>query len=302
MDRKRYYIYRLEAPSGRAYIGLTSQTLKERWRQHVNRALTSKNHPLLQSIRKYGAESFKVYFIACTTGLTNAKLTEITCIAYEENPYNLSPGGEYDGPSARKIFWENIRKDPIALAEYRTKLREAQALRTINGEDRGRLPEEGRKWREGNPREAYKIRSRATRVAARLNTTTGLNAAKRLRQESKGLKERLLAKHKGVFLSKQDSVRKVWAERSSELKTELFSKISKSVKRHYDENPAKLEETKVQLATARNNIDRIKQGRAASAGIKKYWADLKANPEKYAEVMAAKKMKLRGKKNESSNV
>lgn len=302
MDRKRYYIYRLESPSGRAYVGLTSQPLKERWRQHVKRASTGKSHPLLQAIRKYGADTFKVYLLACTTGLVNAKLIEITCIAYEKNPYNLSPGGEYDGPVASKIFWENIRKDPRALEEYRAKLRAAQALRTLNGEDRTRLTVLGRKWRENNPREAYRIQSRATRVAAKFNTTTGVNAIKRLRQESKGLKERLLAKHKGVFLSKQDSTRKIWANRSQELKAELFSKISGSVKRYYKENPDKLDETKAQLATARNSIDRVKQGKAASVGIKRYWAELKADPERYAAVMEAKKIKLRGKKNASSNV
>ena len=296
MDRKRYYIYRLESPSGRAYVGLTSQLLKDRWRQHVKRVETGKNHPLLQAIQKYGSDSFKVYLIACATGLTNAKLIEITCIAYEKNPYNLSPGGEYDGPTARRIFWENIRKDPAALEEYRAKLREAQAIRTLNGEDRNRLTVLGRKWREDNPREAYKIQARATRVAAKINTTSGINAVKRSRQEAKGLKERLLAKHKGIFLSKQKSVQKIWAERSAEVKAELFKKIADSVKKHYEGNPNKLKQTRTQLAKARSSIDRIKQGRAASLGIKKYWADLKADPERYAKVMEAKKMKLRGKK------
>lgn len=294
MDRKRYYIYRLESPSGRAYVGLTSQPLKERWRQHVKRVDTGRNHPLLQAIKKYGADSFRVYLIACTTGLTNAKLTEITCIAYEKNPYNLSPGGEYDGPTARKLFWENIKKDPIALEEYLLKLKAAQVLRITNGEDRSYLKEPCEKWRKDNPREVYKIQNRATRVAARVNTTTGVKKLKRELAAGKGLKERLLVKHKGVFVSKQNSVRKIWAERSEEKKNELFNKISNSVKRHYEANLDKLKGIQYQLAKARESIDRVKQGAAASKGLKKYWNDLRADPERYRSVMEAKKLKLRG--------
>lgn len=46
----------------------------------------------------------------------------------------------------------------------------------------------------------------------------------------------------------------------------------------------------------RCKIDRVKQGRAASEGLKKYWADLKADPIRYAQVINSRKEKRKGMK------
>lgn len=278
---RKYIIYRIEGPTGRAYVGLTGQTLKERWRQHVIRSTKPGRHPLYDSIRKYGADKFKVEVLAMADGLENTKATEIFCIAQEDRSYNLLPGGEC-GSEPSRIFWRRIKSDPTAYAAYREKLCAAQRLRTENGGTREHLQIHGKKWREDNPREAYKISARGLRVALKKNTTKGINAEERRKQAEKPLKERLLEKHKGIYLSRSRGVAGVWKGRDKQTAEAIGANISQGLTRYHAENPGKVNP---QLAEARKSIDRSIQGPAASRGVKKFWEELKKDTPRYKEYM-----------------
>lgn len=294
---RKYIIYRIESPSGRAYIGLTGQSLKERWRQHVMRSTKNGRHPLYDAIRKYGIENFKAQEFAMADGIKNTQATEVFCIAQENNPYNLLPGGQCGSESA-KIFWQRIKSDPTAYAAYRQKLCGAQRLRVENGEIREHLRTVSAQWRKENPREAYKIAMRALRVAAKKNTTKGVNAKERAAQAKKPLKERLLEKHKGRYLSRSRGVAGVWAARTPEIKAVVGTKISGGLRQYHKENKGVNSE---QLAEARKSIDRTKQGPAASKGVKKFWEELKKDPERYAQYITARTSTLK-RTNEGKNL
>lgn len=59
------------------------------------------------------------------------------------------------------------------------------------------------------------------------------------------------------------------------------------------------EERNTKAAEARKHIDRNKQGKAASKGLKAWWASLKADPVRYAAHLAARKETLAKKKAQS---
>jgi len=126
------------------------------------------------------------------------------------------------------------------------------------------------------------------RCAVKKNTVSGVSKAKREDLLNRPLKERLLKKHKGVYVRSSEATKKIWEARSEKDKEDIFSKISDSQKLRYAENAEVKEANTKQVAKARENIDREKQGKAASSGLKKYWADLRADPEKYAAHMELK--------------
>lgn len=294
---RRFNIYKITSPSGKSYIGMTSSPIKERWRLHVNRALKeNRNHPMCNAIRKYGKDAFTVAHIASAHGVEDAAATEITCISQHEGPlYNLSPGGEYDAVYGRKVFWERLRSDPEAYAEYIVKL--SAALRALTPEQR-KLEVSMRataEWRKANPKEAYKLAMRGIRAARKATPNTGKNERERQRLADQPLKQRLLWKHKRKRLASKSAQAEVWASRTEDEKGEIFSAISSTLKARYEKDGVFKSKNESQLKTARDSIDRSVQGPRASAGLKKYWADLKANPEKYKAVMDAKREKLRKK-------
>ncbi len=273
-----YIIYKITSPSGKSYIGLTKSTLKERWRQHVRRAINEKhNHPFYNAIRKYGADAFNVQHIASAKGSKNAEVTEVSCIAQETNRYNLSIGGENNGKTGSDIFWARMRADPAAMEVYRANLVKAQRSRPPeSAENALKKKEAAAKWRVDNPREAWKNSYRASRTSRQ--RSTGIKVV----IPEIPLKEKLLAKHKGIFLGRQRSVAETWARRTEKEVLIISTKISETLKDKYANDESFKETNSAQLATARGNIDREKQGKNASAGLKKYWADLKQDPEKYA--------------------
>lgn len=295
---RKYYIYRLTSPSGRSYIGLTGRSVKERWQKHGRTAQSCKGrHPLYDAMRKYGIDSFLVETIACTYGLIDAQYLERLFISVNENGYNILPGGE-NGSEAAKIFWTQIKSDPVAYENYRQKLRDAQALRKANGENNTVIREAAKKWRDDNPREAYRIARRGLRVAVKKNTTKGANESERQSRANRPLKERLLEKHKGRYLARSRGVASVWASRSETEKLTVAGKISVTLKKYY-ENGDRVD--REQLERARSAIDRSKQAPAASKGLKKFWEDLKKDPVRYKDYIERRKQTLKAT-NASKNI
>ena len=103
--------------NNKEYIGLTTRTLEERWKQHVyesNRESSWEwNTPLGNAIKKYGKDSFQVFVLEECSSETEMKQKEIQLIKERkslatENGYNLSFGG--DGRLGYKLSEETKRK------------------------------------------------------------------------------------------------------------------------------------------------------------------------------------------------
>lgn len=225
MERE-YAIYKLTSPSGRFYIGLTKTTVKERWRQHVSKALkTDYNHPLYNAIRKYGAESFTVEQIDSANGKVSAAELEKHHISNSPKKllYNISPGGESDGEVGGRIFWERINNNPQMREEYLKKLSDVK--KTRDWSDYEAMSDAAKKWRAENPKEAYKLSYRASRIARRKQQNTLTTEY----TDNRTLKERLMWKHKRAEMTRKNALEQ-WAKRTDEEKKIIKEKISKTQK------------------------------------------------------------------------
>lgn len=91
-------IYKLNFPSGKSYIGLTVQTLKNRLRAHRGWASSGKNGALHSAMRKYGLRSMEVEILANENDFEKLKLLEIRYIKEYRTKvphgYNLTDGGD----------------------------------------------------------------------------------------------------------------------------------------------------------------------------------------------------------------
>lgn len=278
-----YIIYKITSPSGRFYIGLSKQDVNTRWGQHKRRAKAeNRNHPFYNAIRKYGPDSFKVEVIDYAATKEEAQRKEVEWIAKgpAELLYNISPGGEADGSAGSKAFWDEIKQDDDRYHEYLQKLSTVKKQNEWTNYDY--LAERAAAWRKANPKEAYQLSYRAIRCAMRATGHT-----RRPATDNRTLKERLMWKFKPEEAkSRQASANtaKVWGERSPEDITTIGDKISASAKANWAriKDPA---ERSRKTEAARNAIDRSKQGPAASRGLKKFWEDLRQDPERYREYM-----------------
>lgn len=287
-----YFIYRLTSPSGKSYVGL-SVNVRARWGSHVRRSRDlTRRHPLYDAIRKHGAGTFTVETLREISDLATAKAAEVELIAYygtadRANGYNISRGGDYDGTTGADKFWTEIRLDAEAFAAYRAKLAASAQRRAAAGmidashlvTANASLPASVR-WRR-----AY----RASRVAkrspvARLLGKPGNGNGAAVKQAWENLPP---SKKKRHAMTARDRAVAQWAGRTVEEITSVAGKIAVSVKALHDD-PAYRARNLAGLAKGRANMDRAVQGKAASRGIKQFWVDLKADPEKYAAYMKAR--------------
>lgn len=296
MERK-YQIYQVTSPDGMFYIGYTSMTLNARWRQHVRRAYTKEawiHHPFYSRIRFFGQENFSIEAIDETNSLENAKALEIKHIAEvpKEQSMNLSPGGDNDAYEGGRLFWERINQDPERKNEYIHKLSEIKLANDWCDYDK--LTKATLDWRKAHPREAYKLSHRAIRIATKAQGRV-LGETK---PDTRSLKERLMHKYK-LSEIRSANAKKEWQEFTQEERTQIRQKISIGIKRA---NAKKSAEEKRQLTEkARSCIDRKKQGAAASRGIKQWWAELKADPVRYAAYIHARNETNRKKREAKQN-
>lgn len=294
MERK-FFIYKITSPSGKCYVGLTSLTVLKRWYPHCSLSNRGKNHPFHSAIRKYGQDSFTVETLFSDLTKEEAQQKEIEQIALvpKTMSYNLSKGGEADGAEGSRIFWAKVNSDPVYKAQYLKNL--SEGLKKGKGRDYVMINATAKKWREDNPRLAWKLAYRGLRMANKANAEkfSGL-----IKPEQRSLKSRLLHKFKPGKVS-QINVTKVWAERDTETKQEIFSKISDTLKERNKDLSA--EEKMAMVSKARSCIDRSIQGPAASAGIKKFWVELKKDPVRFKAHMDAKTKKMMETRNQQKN-
>lgn len=92
-------IYKITAPSGRAYVGMTRVPVEQRWRQHKSAATKSKGCSALSAaIQKYGWEKMQKEVLE---EAENSKLQEretawILALDTYKNGYNLTKGGDHN--------------------------------------------------------------------------------------------------------------------------------------------------------------------------------------------------------------
>ena len=113
------YIYLItNTINGKKYIGQTSVSIAQRWRQHRWESRGDRSHPLYRAIMKYGPDKFKVECLETVAG-SRAELVaaEIRLISTHDcmtpKGYNLSKGGEgYDSsqPHIRAKHDAAVRK------------------------------------------------------------------------------------------------------------------------------------------------------------------------------------------------
>lgn len=96
MSGKPYTVYRHTSPTGKVYIGITSQVPERRW--HGGSAYRNNKH-FYSAIKKYAWENFTHEILHTDLGYEEACAIEIDLIKYHEssNPnkgYNISLGGD----------------------------------------------------------------------------------------------------------------------------------------------------------------------------------------------------------------
>ena len=287
-----YEIYKITSPSGRSYIGLTSVGHEERWRTHKRyaRKYPNKRHPFYDAIRKYGEDNFSVSVLASCETSEQACALEKKFIAEEERPYNVSPGGEDDGKFGGKIFWERINADPEARDAYIKKLSDAK--RANDHTDYELLQRKAREWREYNPRKAYYISRRNIRIANRFLREQREQAGGVKKEEPvRDLEFALTMKWKRADICRELAWRQ-WANKTEKEKREIFSKISEKQKAYW-ETITDQEERSKKTEKARNSINREKQGKAASQGIKRFWEELRKYPVAYEHYISKRRETLK---------
>lgn len=106
--------------SGRRYVGLTSQTMEKRWKNHVHLAKSSKNGRwhFPNAIRKYGKDAFSHEILGTFNSLEEAnaeeeRLIEEWGLRNPDRGFNLAKGGEHKPHPIKKNPWDN--------PEYRNK-------------------------------------------------------------------------------------------------------------------------------------------------------------------------------------
>jgi group I intron endonuclease len=95
------FIYKItNITNGKAYIGLTTKSVRSRWKAHISNAFAKNiQYYLYKAMRKYGLDSFKVETLYEAVDLRELIAVEKGLIAqygtlYNSNGYNQSSGGE----------------------------------------------------------------------------------------------------------------------------------------------------------------------------------------------------------------
>lgn len=294
-----YTIYKIISPSGKFYVGMTSQTPRARWDEHCSLARRGTTwNPFHCAIRKYGKEGFVHEVLELVDTLEQANEAEIKWIAELRSTdrtigYNTSPGGGYDSVAGVEGMRVKLA-DPEWAAGYRARL--SRGIRNRPRESWDTWIAAGQRWREENPRQSYKNGHRAVRLATKAQNrpwTGGPGDGKRMRGTWGRLwipSEKVRWARHAYFTKRH--VKDNWASLDEEAKEVRGKQISEGQKAAYQRDPERKAKNFEQMKQARANVDRKKQAAAASAGQKNWWAELRKDPERYAEYINRRRESL----------
>lgn len=131
-----YTVYRhTNVINNKAYIGLTSLHIDERWKQHVSDSTHGSKTIFHHAIRKYDISVWKHEILKVCETLNEAKVTEIQMIAehgtfFLEHGYNMTRGGDgiigrvYTDEQRKRISESNSKRH--LSPETREKIRKAR--------------------------------------------------------------------------------------------------------------------------------------------------------------------------------
>lgn len=146
-------LYRITFENGKAYVGITTETLQRRVQRHIHYARSNKPYALSRAIRKYGEKSFLYEVIdACDdwAGLLKLEIEAIKkydCMA--PSGYNMTAGGE--GSKGVVVTVEKREKISKSLSgrrlteAHRKAIGDAQKGKTIPLETRKKMSEAHKK-------------------------------------------------------------------------------------------------------------------------------------------------------------
>ena len=186
--------YKLTAPNGKSYHGITTQSVNRRMTGHRTWAKNGSKYPLHAAIRKYGFDAFKLEVLSESKDRDELHRLEVEAIARDNtlapNGYNLTSGG--DGTANHAVSEEHKLaisarmkerwKDPAfaemrqvvssetakrlnADPEHKAKLQAGSRAYWSNPENVAKRTEQVRKLREAEP-ERFVERDNVMRAAA----------------------------------------------------------------------------------------------------------------------------------------
>jgi len=163
-------LYKLTFPNGKAYIGITTESLSRRVQRHIAYARANRQYAVSAAIRKYGEKSFVAEHIASAKSWSD--LLNIEKMAIEQYNticpygYNMTGGGE--GSYKVQPSDEKRRKISESLSgrrlsdDHRRAVGLAQRGKTIPAETRAKMSEAHKK-RPPMSQEQRAIRSEAAK-------------------------------------------------------------------------------------------------------------------------------------------
>ena len=278
-------IYKIVFPNGKHYIGLTLQSLTQRYYEHKCGAKNITNTRVLyKALRKYDmADTFELIEVDTAETIDELCEKEIEYIQIynsyykNENGYNMTLGGEgnhgyvftdevkqkmsekkkqlhIDNPDAGKQHGERMKKHYEDNPEERDKMSEIKKQHNINNPDAGKQQgEKLKKYYEDNP-DARKQLSEKKKQHFIYNSDAGKEHGEKLKQYYKtpGAIEKHTERMKQRFIDNPE-LRKQMSETTKQShidNPELRVKISESVKQRFIDNPEirkKMSEIKKQL-------------------------------------------------------
>lgn len=124
------YLVTLKGTS-KAYLGITTRPVEERWREHRKHARADLNYHFHNGLRKYGLEAFDWEWIGTLECWQDGCDFERKCISLGLTHYNMAPGGEGFNPwfamseeQREQVLFD--RSNKIVTRETRQKMSEAK--------------------------------------------------------------------------------------------------------------------------------------------------------------------------------
>lgn len=153
--------------NNKIYIGLTTVSLEERWKNHKTQARIDNQKPLYRAIRKYGIENFSIEHIDTAHSMEELGEKERYYISLYNsqvpNGYNITAGGEHNQNDAnpRARLSENDIKD-IRIEYAKNKIGASECYKKYKDRISYSAFEkiwEGRTWKSVSP-EVYSAENR----------------------------------------------------------------------------------------------------------------------------------------------
>ena len=210
--------------TGKSYVGLTVDTLRQRWTNHACQAAKKHSRMLLhKAIRKYGRENFSMIELSTHASLEDASTAERKAIldhgTMKPTGYNLAEGGAgtpgvsrpHSSETKRKIGLAN--KGRVFTVETRAKLSAAHGRRKMKETTREKIREISRRIpnehfvRMGRARKGIKVHIRTIRLLRAAIARVDAGTATNFRIERSKFSTRISIdsgkKHIGMFPTKE---------------------------------------------------------------------------------------------------